>query len=85
VDVGVGWQPARTQRGGRSRLAADRPAAQLGCLQVCDKPQDHKLSAVAEKVQRIDRKPVFWSRFCCVISSDGAPLSILQQDVENMT
>ena len=36
----------------------------------------------AEKVKRVYRKPVFWSRSYCIISCGGAPLSILKQSVE---
>jgi putative transposase len=35
-----------------------------------------------DKLRRVYRKPVFWSRSYCIISSGGAPLSILKQYVE---
>lgn len=36
----------------------------------------------ADKLNRVYRKPVLWSRSYCIISCDGAPLSILKQYVE---
>jgi putative transposase len=36
----------------------------------------------AEKLDRVYRKPVFWSRSYCIISCGGAPLSILKQYIE---
>ena len=36
----------------------------------------------AKKVKRVYRKPVFWSRSSCIISSGAAPLSILKQSIE---
>ena len=36
----------------------------------------------AESLQRIYRKPVFWSRSYCIVSCGGAPLSIIQQYIE---
>jgi len=36
----------------------------------------------AEKLKRVYRKPVFWSRSYCIISCGGAPLSILKQYIE---
>jgi len=37
---------------------------------------------VAERVKRVYRKPVFWSRSSYIISCGGAPLSILKQSIE---
>jgi len=37
----------------------------------------------AEKVKRVYRKPVFWSRSYCIISCGTAPLSILKQYMDN--
>ena len=36
----------------------------------------------ADKVKRVYRKPVFWSRSSCIISCAGAPLSIPKQYIE---
>jgi putative transposase len=36
----------------------------------------------AAKMNRVYRKPVFWSRSYCIISCGGAPLSILKQYIE---
>ena len=36
----------------------------------------------ATQVRRIYRKPVFWSRSYCIVSSGGAPLSVLKQYVQ---
>jgi putative transposase len=36
----------------------------------------------ATQVDRVYRKPVFWSRSYCVVSCGGAPLSVLKQYVE---
>jgi putative transposase len=36
----------------------------------------------AAKLNRVYRKPVFWSRSYCIISCGGAPLSILKQYIE---
>src|SRR4051812_36685930 len=36
----------------------------------------------AAEVQRVYRKPVFWSRTYCVISCGGAPLSVIKQYIE---
>jgi putative transposase len=36
----------------------------------------------ADKVKRVYRKAVFWSRSYCIISCGGAPLSILKQYIE---
>ena len=36
----------------------------------------------AAKINRVYRKPVFWSRSYCIISCGGAPLSVIKQYVE---
>lgn len=36
----------------------------------------------ADKLDRVYRKPVLWSRSYCIISCGGAPLSILKQYIE---
>jgi len=36
----------------------------------------------AEHLAPVYRKPVFWSRFYCIISGSGAPLSIIKQYIE---
>lgn len=36
----------------------------------------------AAEVNRVYRKPVFWSRSYCVISCGGAPLSVIKQYIE---
>jgi putative transposase len=37
----------------------------------------------AAKLNRVYRKPVFWSRSYCIISVGGAPLAILKQYIEH--
>lgn len=37
----------------------------------------------AEHLGRYYRKPVFWSRSYCLVSCGGAPLSVLEQYIEN--
>lgn len=36
----------------------------------------------AHQLNRVYRKPVFWSRSYCIISCGGAPLSVIKQYVE---
>ena len=36
----------------------------------------------ADQLNRVYRKPVFWSRSYCIISCGGAPLSVIRQSVE---
>jgi putative transposase len=36
----------------------------------------------ADKLNRVYRKPVLWSRSYCILSCGGAPLSILKQYIE---
>ena len=36
----------------------------------------------ADRLKRVYRKPVFWSRSYCIITCGGAPLSILKQYIE---
>ena len=39
-------------------------------------------SEFLDEVNRVYRKPVLWSRSYCVISCDGAPLSVIKQYIE---
>jgi putative transposase len=39
-------------------------------------------SEFARQLNRVYRKPVFWSRSYCIISCGGAPLSVIKQYVE---
>jgi hypothetical protein len=60
----------------------DRPW--LGVCRIDDETTSSRLirKEFAAKLNRVYRKPVFWSRSYCIISCGGAPLSILKQYIE---